>query len=49
MPASILATKCFFPLPRRSLVPRPRLIERLVADVRGKAIHTIPRRESSKP
>ena len=35
MPASILATKFFFPLPRRSLVPRPRLIERLVAGLSG--------------
>jgi hypothetical protein len=49
MSAPILATKFFFPLPWRSLVPRPRLVEWLVDGLRGIAIYGIPRRESSKP
>ena len=36
MSAPILATKLYMPAPRRSVVPRPRLIERLDAGLPGK-------------
>src|SRR5512137_497650 len=35
MPASLLATKLFFPPARLALVPRPRLVERLQTGLRG--------------
>jgi ATP/maltotriose-dependent transcriptional regulator MalT len=33
MPTPLLATKLYIPTPRRTLVPRPRLLERLDADL----------------
>ncbi len=35
MPAPIIATKLLFPPPRPHLIPRPRLIERLIVGLRG--------------